>query len=108
MAVKEIPVRSDVPSYEFQIELDEVTYTLRFTYNGRIDRWFMDIFDNLRNPIRTGIKLLTSWRVTRQYVADGLPPGDFVVLDTGNEDEIAKNDDFGIRKIMTYLEEGTL
>ncbi len=104
MAYLEIPVRSDLPSYEMQIELEGKTYTLRFTYNARISRWFMDIKDASGVDVRVGIKVLAGWRLTKQYVADALPPGDFFVLDTGNEEEIPKLDDFGIRKIMNYLE----
>ena len=42
MAVIELPVRNDLPNYEFKSELDGVVYTLRFRFNERLNDWVFD------------------------------------------------------------------
>lgn len=104
MALFELPIRSDVPSYEFRVELEAVVYTLAFNWNDRMARWTMDIRDRDGLPIVTGIKLITGWLLTRQYKEESLPPGDFLMFDTGGEDKVADQHDLGERVVLSYQE----
>lgn len=86
MALIKIPARSDLPSYKFRIALDGVTYVLKFRYNGRADRWFMDILTEAELPLRYGIKLLTETNIFPILKKENLPQGDFIIFhETGEQ-----------------------
>lgn len=107
MGYVSIPVRSDLPSYKFQIELERVIYGLSFSYNSRESRWFMDILDSMGNPLVTGIKLLTAWAIASRFQSSELPPGEFFLLDTAGENKDPTRDDLGSRILMIYRESTT-
>lgn len=102
MAFEQIPIRSDIPAYDFQVELDGVLYTLGFSFNARANYWTMDIFDSNEIPILVGIRVITGWLLTDKYVMEGLPPGDFFVFDSSGKNEDPTQDDFGTTKILIY------
>lgn len=104
MAFVEIPVRSDLKAYEFQIELDGVVYTLGFRYNERMDRWLMDIADSVGAEILNGILLLTNVPLTDDYVIDGMPPGRFFCEDRTGQNNDAGIEDLGNDIRLLYLE----
>ena len=108
MSYLQIPVRSDIPAYEFQIELEQQLYFLLFSYNDREGRWFLDILDSLQSPIVRGIKLLTGWPVVSRFQDTRLPPGEFFMLDTAGQNKDAGRDDLGTRVLMIYRESGTV
>ena len=53
--IVECPTRNDLPSYNYLIELDGVSYILAFTFNARMSdgagKWFVSIADQNNNPI---------------------------------------------------------
>jgi len=86
MAILELPVRSDIPAYSFKIDLDGASFRLKFYFNKRLGRWFMDILDASDVLLISGIILLTNLAIRDQYVKDGIPAGQFILIDeTGNE-----------------------
>lgn len=104
MALIEIPVRSDLKAYEFQIELDGLIYTLGFRYNERMGRWLMDISDVVEEEILNGIVLLTNVPLTDDYLKDGLPPGRFICDDRTGKNRDAGEDDLGNDIRLLYEE----
>lgn len=104
MAFQTIPVRSDLPAYEMQVELDGVIFTLGFTYNTRAGYWVLDISDANEVPLLVGIKIISGWLLTNRFVNDGLPAGDFFVYDTSGKNEDPKIDDFGTNKVFLYAD----
>jgi len=94
MSIQEMPVRSDFKAYSFQVDLDGITYILRFRFNTRLDRWIMDIADSSDNDILNGLVVLTNVPLTDQYLSDpNMPQGRFIVIDeTGNNKEAGSND----------------
>lgn len=104
MALIEIPTRSDLKAYEFQIELDGDIYTLGFRYNERMQNWVMDIADGLGNEILNGIVLLTNVPLTDDYVIEGLPPGRFICDDRTGENKDAGEEDLGNDVRLLYEE----
>ena len=89
MTTLTIPVDSENPDYNFQIDLDGATYTLDFKFNGRANTWQMSIFDasgeNLiigSVPVLEGIDLLYPYEGV-----PGRPPGNFIAInETGGND----------------------
>lgn len=105
MAFLQLPVRSDVPAYDFQTELDGVLYTLGFTYNARAGYWVMDIYDSNDIAVVVGIRVITGWLLSNRFVMPGLPPGDFFVYDTSGKNEDPLQNDFGTTKLLMYADE---
>lgn len=107
MSVIEIPVRSDLKAYEFQIELDGIVYTLKFRFNERMGRWLMDIADSISNELLNGIVLLTNVPLTDDYVVANTPPGRFFCLDKTGQNKDSGADDLGNDIQLVYVEETT-
>lgn len=108
MAYVEIPIRADLPAYEYTIELEQVQYTLGFNWNARIAKWFMDIMDKDGNPLVMGIKMLSGFPLKYKFVDAAVPPGEFFLLDTANQNQDPKQDDFGSRVVLLYRESTTV
>lgn len=104
MPLIEIPVRSDLKAYEFQIELDGNIFTLGFRFNERMGRWLMDIADSVGVEILNGVVLLTNVPLTDDYVKEGLPPGRFICEDRTGQNLDAGIDDLGNNIVLLYEE----
>lgn len=108
MAQIKIPTRNDFPSYSQRIELEGVIYNLSFRFNERMNRWIMDIQDQEENDILIGIVMLTSVPLLQQYIKEGLPPGDFILLHRDGTDTNAGRFDLGDAVQLFYAESGDL
>lgn len=104
MATQELPVRSDLPQHEFQIDLEGTIFTITIRFNERKARWVMDIGDSNGTSILAGIVLLTDVNITDQYVGDNLPPGRFFVVDETGEGKNPGINDLGNDVKLFYLE----
>lgn len=104
MAYLELPVRSDFKAYSFQVDLEGTTYGLNFRFNTRTQNWEMDIRDSLGNDLLTGIVLLTNVLLTRQYVREDLPPGQFLCVDESGQDKDPGSEDLGNDVKLLYEE----
>ena len=107
MSFLELPVRSDVKSYEFTIELDGFVFTLRFKFNDRSGQWGMSIADAQNNDILSGIVLLTNIDLVNDVVKEELPLGRFFLIDESGEDKNPGPDDLGNDVKLIYVEAGT-
>lgn len=107
MAIVEIPVRSDIPAYKFQITLEGTVYTLNFHFNLRLDRWVMDINDVDEVNIVTGIPLLYGLPLTDRYKNEKLPLGKFVVTDETGDQRNPTRDALGEDFKLLYKESTT-
>lgn len=104
MATIEIPVRSDLKSYEFTIDLENVTYTLRFKFNERMNLWIMDIADSVNEDIVNGVPVQSNIDIFGQIVSDDIPPGQFIAIDETGADRDAGEDDLGNDIKLIYEE----
>lgn len=102
MSFQKIPVRSDLPAYEFSITLDEKIYNLNFSWNDRTSLWTMDILDENGVELLTGVQMLTNWDMIGRYRIKELPPRMFLCVDTAGEGKNPGIDDFGSRIILVY------
>lgn len=104
MSVIQLPVRSDLPQYEFKVELDLVVYTLKYRWNERMSRWIMDVCNEQGEPIVMGIVLNTERDLTSRYKTYPIPQGFFIVIDeTGNQTN-PNRDNFGKEVKLLYDE----
>jgi len=102
MAVFELPVRSDIPAYQFRQELDGSVYTLRFRWSERSCRWIMDIADEQNTDIIVGLPIHTERDVKSRFVGEGVPPGDFISLDLAGNQRSPDRDTFGTDVKLFY------
>lgn len=99
-----MPVRSDIPAYKFQIDLEGTLYTFTFRYNSRMSRWIMDIADENETTILLGVPVLTEFSLIERFKDDRLPPGAFLALDeSGNQKQPAR-EDLGNDVKLFYIE----
>lgn len=104
MTFLRIPTRSDFPSYRFRIDLEAVSYEMRFRYNLRMNRWILDISSAEGTPIRSGIVLLTETDFFPYLKSSLLPPGDFVMVHETLEQINAGREDLGNSIQLFYNE----
>jgi hypothetical protein len=102
--ILQIPVRSDIPAYEFQITLEGTPYRLSFRYNRRRERWAMDIKNQQGDSILSGIPILVGMDLTSRFRAEGGPPGRFFAVDSSNQDLPPTEADLGNRVLLYYEE----
>lgn len=105
MAILEVPTRTDVSVYDFTIELDSVVFRLSWTYNTRAGRWFLSVLDLDGNQLRDGIKVVSNWPLTLQWIQQGRPDGEFLSANPETDDD-PDRETFGTASVMTYDEGG--
>ena len=106
MAILEIPVRSDLSAYSFQITLETVVYTFAFRFNARQDRWIWDVQDVDGVPIVIGVPLLYGLPLLDRFKSESLPPGRFIVTDETGAERNPGRDSLG-EDFKLFYEEST-
>ena len=102
MSFQQIPVRSDLPSYDFKITLDGTVYSLSFNWSERAQLWIMDLRNVNEEPIAMGIRLFTNVPITLIYKVVRFPPRQFLGVDTSSENKNPTRDNFGSRVLLLY------
>lgn len=108
MATLEIPVRNDLPAYQFTLELDGLVYSFTFTFNDRMGKWIMDIGDEQGDPIVQGLPVFADWPLLDRFKDTRLPPGLLIFVDTTGNKVDPTREDFGDRVVGMYIEEADL
>lgn len=81
MATLLIPTVLDAEYWTQKTRLDGRDYLLRFSYNQRLDRYFLDLLDDEETPLVQGIRLVTNWPLLRHYRWDErVPPGELMAI----------------------------
>jgi len=102
MSVLKIPLRSDVGSFEFSIEIENNIYFFELKYNARAERWILNIFNFNREALLLGIPLLTDTDLISQYPIEGLFENLIFMYDKLGLQRNATRDDLGKDIIMLY------
>lgn len=93
------------PVYDYNVSLTDVEFRIVIMYRGeRTNRWYMTIYDADDNVLLTGRKLSTDVLLLVDLEIDGLPAGDFLLLDTTGAGDECGWDDLGIRHVLLYLD----
>ena len=104
MALIQLPLRSDVPAFTFQTDLDGTTYSFKFRYNSRMDRWAFDILTANDEPIVSGVLVLTGTLLLERFTDERLPLGDMFVLNKEDENASPGRDDLQKNVFILYDE----
>lgn len=80
------PLFPDVPLYTMRVTLDGETFTLRFDYSGREDRWYLTVIDATGARVRSGMKITTNWNTLRLCQRGNRPKGILMFADPRRAD----------------------
>jgi hypothetical protein len=108
MSILKIPTRTDIGSYRFGIQLDDVVYELIFQFNNRDDHWYFDIYNESGTLLRAGLKAVTGWPLLRLHQAQERPAGEIMAIDPTSVDLEAGLEDLGETVTLIYAEEESL
>jgi hypothetical protein len=101
--VAQIPLRSDIFQYFFQITLSNVVYKFTVRYNGRMDRWILNIDDISGNQILSGIPLLININLLSQYPTLNILSGNLYCIDNSQKFIQPTQFSFGYNNFLVYL-----
>ena len=104
MALIELPLRSDVPAFTFQTDLDGTTFSFKFRYNSRMDRWAFDIATANNEPIISGVLVVTGALLLERFSDPRLPQGDMFVLNKEDENVSPGRNDLQKNVFILYDE----
>lgn len=105
MAILQLPTRKDLFGYEQSIEIENTTYFFVFKFNRRMDRWQIDIQDQNKVDLVSGVPLLTNVDITKQVRYLAIPKGYFLVFDTEGDAINPSQKDLGDRVQFLYQED---
>lgn len=108
MAFLECPTRNDLPSYKYVISLDGTNFTLTFTYNIRMGKWFLNLGDSINTPIVSQVPIVSTWPLFDRFNEEGIPLGTLFAFDSSGQNLDPGRFDLGDRVRMFYAEAGTL
>lgn len=92
-----------VPRYDYTILLSDVLYRIVLKYKGRVDRWYMTIYDSNDNRLLAGKKLTVNTPLLETYQIEGLPPGEIGLRDTSGAEAECGEQDLGVRCELIYI-----
>lgn len=81
MSLLIIPTTPGTPYFRQKTTLEGREFLLGFSYNQRIGRWYLSLYDETEAPLLLGLKLMTNRPLLRHYRADTrLPPGELIAV----------------------------
>lgn len=98
----------EAAAWTMQITLTEQIFNLSFIWNALNQYWIMSIFDRNQNPIVYGIKIVTNFDLTAQFVNLNMPLGDIVCQNILDQWDDIKRFDMGETNELIYYEPGEL
>ncbi len=104
MSTVVIPTRTDLASYEMQIELGGDLFTLALHWNTRAATWFLDVADEDGAAIATGVAVVIGWPLLRLVQTTGAPAGHLLAVDTTGRDDPPGLEDLGDRVLLVFQE----
>lgn len=104
MAILSLPVRSDLKSYNFAVDLDGDAYLLRFRYNPRMEAWAMDIATTQNEDIINGIILQTGVPMVEHIASENAPKGAFLLIDETGANLDPESETLGNEVKLLYVE----
>lgn len=97
-----VPLVNSLPFYKFRATFSGTLFTLYIRYNGRMQRYIMDVLDPSENPIVNGLPLLINRNIAGQYVSLALPEGIFFASDDTGQSNQPTQYSFGTDHTLWY------
>lgn len=99
--LKEIPIDSSNPAYDFDIDLDGESYNFDLHFNTRSGYWYFTISKS-GEAIVSGIRLTLGTSLIEKFRAVEVPQGPLFIIDESGQNIPPTRDDLGIRVKMYY------
>src|SRR5271168_4321272 len=106
-SVLSFPMRNDLTQYSFNITLSGAVFNFQIIFNVRMNRWTMNINDNLGNTILAGVPVLINRNLYNQYGYLSLPEGPMIAIDNTGQDSQPTQLSFGTQNSMYYVDPTT-
>jgi hypothetical protein len=90
-----LPTRTDVPHYDFEIDLDGRTFAFEFRWNDRAGSWFLQIRDLSGAILIAGRRVLLDVPLLARFRDLRLPDGELFVIDTTGQQREPGLEDLG-------------
>ena len=68
--------------FEFNCDLDGKSYRFLFLYNQREGFWYFDVYDQVGNPIRTGVKAVVNFPLLLRCSESNRPVGELLFMNS--------------------------
>ena len=104
MALLDIPVDNVDPAFSFLIDLDGRTYEFSFRWNGRIETWIFDIYDDTQTAIQLGVPFHTNQIFLEDNPSPDKPPGNLMAVNSAAEGVDADRFSLGVDVKFLYDE----
>ena len=104
MSTLVLPFRSDVDSYDFEVDLEGRSYTIDVRWSDRASLWFFSLFDATGALLASNRAIVLNSRIEGNGVDSRKPPGPFLAIDTGGSGIDPGHDDLGSRVLVVYIE----
>lgn len=95
-----LPITPSNPFYEFSTPVDGVAYWFRFRWNSRLELWHMDVLEEDKTPIITGVTIVLGAYLGRASVHKLFMNNIFVARAPKKDFREAGFDDFGARVLL--------
>lgn len=96
-------LRSDTPAFDAGLDLEDVSYLLRFRWNSAAEAWFVGIFDETGEvPIMGAVKIVANFPLFA-HRTDRTPPGALVCVDSTGKKQDPGLADLGVRHSLLYF-----
>ena len=104
MATLELPVRGDVPAFDFKQDLDGTSYTLTFRWNSRMNLWIFSLATEEGVSLLEGLPVQTDVDIKGRFKGEDLPTGLFLAFDETGKQRNADRETFGKEVKFLYQE----
>ncbi|MEE8299292.1 MAG: hypothetical protein V3R67_07930 [Thermodesulfobacteriota bacterium] len=105
MAIKQIPLNFDVPSFQFKVDLDGIPFSFDFEFNDRLQKWSFNILDDAGTCLLVGILFTVNGLFLEKFQYDTrLPQGDLFAINTVNDEVDPDRDNLGTDVVFLYDE----
>lgn len=99
-----LPVFAD-PNYEVTVDLDRVTYRMRYKYNARDQAWYLDLLNQDGSLARGSIRIVEDFPLLRLMQTLDRPEGEIVVVATQSLGRPPRIDELGEVFVPIYIGE---
>jgi hypothetical protein len=72
-------------AFDMDTSLSGVIYHLKFKFNSRLGGWYFGIYTAAREPIATGLNVVTDYYMTARVTDSRKPVGHLYFLDTSGQ-----------------------
>lgn len=98
----ELPLKPGLYQQEAQVAIEGRTYVLDVRWSVREERFYLDVYDESREPVYTGIAVVLNFPLGVRCASSDFWPGILLAVDTTGENAEPTLADLGDRVRLVY------